>query len=156
MANHFSIRSATVADVPAVAAAERRCFSDPWSAESIAALFDHESLVALVGERLGGPPTVVGYLFARVIADEAEVVNIAVVPENRGRGLGGQLLDSCLEALAHRPVASVFLEVRESNEPARMLYYGRGFRPVGLRPSYYRKPVENALILRRDLGPDAF
>lgn len=156
MATRFSIRPATVADVPAVTAAERRCFADPWSAESIASLFESKAFVGLVGERTGPGAELVGYLFARAIADEAEVLNIAVIPEDRGRGLGGLLLDRGLAALERRAMSSVFLEVRESNQPARLLYLSRGFRPVGLRANYYRKPLENALILRRNLGPAAF
>jgi ribosomal-protein-alanine N-acetyltransferase len=93
-----------------------------------------------------------GYIFARAIAGEAEILNLAVVPEHRQRGLGDGLLGATLGTLAEKGIGTVFLEVRESNEAALRLYGARGFRPVGLRADYYEKPRENALVLRLDLS----
>ena len=103
---------------------------------------------------LGGGPEMrlAGYAFARVIAGEAEILNIAVLPSFRRRGIGGRLLDAAVMAVKTGGAAEVFLEVRESNAAARALYVARGFRPVGLRTDYYRKPRENAVILRLDVG----
>lgn len=156
MVDRWLIRPATAADVPAIAAAEIRCFSDPWSEEGIGALFENESLCALAGEPADAKSGIAGYLFARSIAGEAEILNVAVLPEERGQGLGGRLLDRALVALESQAVGAVFLEVRESNQPARALYLSRGFQQVGFRADYYRKPRENALILRRELPPGSF
>jgi ribosomal-protein-alanine N-acetyltransferase len=148
MVSPFAIRPASVADVAALAAAEKRCFSDPWSAEALAGLFEQESVVALIGERLAGQTGLAGYLVARAVVDEAEVLNIAVVPEERGRGLGGQLLDQALTTLKSRGGRSVFLEVRASNQVAQALYRSRGFSVIACRANYYERPREDALVYR--------
>jgi ribosomal-protein-alanine N-acetyltransferase len=93
-----------------------------------------------------------GYAFARVIAGEAEILNVAVLPSYRRQGVGRQLLDSILAAVTAGGAVEVFLEVRESNQAARFLYETRGFRAVGVRTDYYRKPRENAVIMRSDLS----
>lgn len=91
-----------------------------------------------------------GYVVALDAADEGEILNLAVAPAGRRRGLGRALVEEILEVLAGRGVRSVYLEVRESNAPARALYAAHGFREVGRRSHYYRRPVEDAIVLRRD------
>ena len=98
---------------------------------------------------------ITGYLVARVIEGEGEVLNIAVEPESRRVGIGAQLLDAALVALGKRGVEAVFLEVRVSNQSAINLYLARGFRPIGQRHSYYRRPVEDAMVLRWESGHPA-
>jgi len=70
--------------------------------------------------------------------------------------LAGQMLDAVLIELAGRGVRAAFLEVRESNTAARGLYASRGFREIGRRKNYYRRPVEDALVMRRvlEVAPD--
>ena len=82
------------------------------------------------------------------VLDEAEVLNLAVSPSCRGLGVGGMLLDAALSEAAAAGATSVFLEVRESNVAARALYASRGFTEISRRSRYYRKPVEDALVLR--------
>lgn len=98
---------------------------------------------------------VVGYVVAWLVVDEAEVANVAVAPEVRGRGVGARLLDDALAAARDRGAAVAYLEVRDSNAAARALYASRGFEQVGRRRNYYRKPVEDALVMRRELDPHA-
>ena len=152
MAGLFRIRPATRADAAAIAVAEQICFSDPWSQGALAELFENQTVVALVGEREGPNPRLAGYIFARAIAGEAEILNIAVLPEFRRGGLGSDLLSAGLDGLRSQAATSVYLEVRESNDEARRLYGARGFRPVGIRTDYYQKPRENALVLRLDFS----
>lgn len=151
MADRYRIRPADPADVDALAGAEKRSFSDPWSRAGIAELFDNETVRGFVAVDDGPEMRLAGYVFARVVAGEAEILNIAVVPEDRRSGLGRRLLEVVLESVRSAGAESVFLEVRESNEAARRLYGGLGFRPVGFRADYYRKPREHALVLRLDL-----
>lgn len=148
----LSIRPATVADVAAIAAAEQRCFSDPWSEEGIAGLFESQSLLGLVAWGSGANPALAGYLLARSIAGEAEILTLAVVPERRGTGVGRGLLVAALAGLRERGTQAVFLEVRESNTAAGRLYAAQGFRPVGVRSDYYRSPRENAVVLRLEVS----
>jgi [ribosomal protein S18]-alanine N-acetyltransferase len=149
MGVRWAIRPAVAEDAAAIAAAERECFADPWSESGVAETLHNGTSLGLVAEARG---RLAGYLLARMIAGEAEILTLAVVPWARRRGLGRALLDAALERLAAVGNRAVFLEVRESNEGARELYLGAGFRPVGVRPGYYRKPRESALVLRRALG----
>ena len=91
-----------------------------------------------------------GYVVALDAADEGEILNLAVAPAGRRHGLGRALVQDILDTLAERGVRHVFLEVRESNAPARALYAAHGFKEVGRRKQYYRRPVEDAIVLRRD------
>lgn len=149
----WHLRAAKVSDIPQVAAIEAGSFSDPWSLSSF------KSLVTggLVWFRVAvddDTGEVIGYILVWFAADEAELANIAVAPGMRGRRIGAALLDDALSAAEERGTARMFLEVRDSNERARALYASRGFDEVGRRRSYYRRPVEDALILRRTLsGP---
>jgi len=93
--------------------------------------------------------TVAGYVAAFAVGDDGEILNVAVDPAFRGRGLAGQMLDAVLIELGARGVKMAFLEVRESNESARGLYGSRGFTGIGRRRAYYRRPVEDALVMRR-------
>ena len=93
---------------------------------------------------------IAGYVVALDAADEGEILNLAVAPGGRRNGLGRALVRSILEALTARGVRQVYLEVRESNAPARALYAARGFKEVGRRKQYYRRPVEDAIVLRLD------
>jgi ribosomal-protein-alanine N-acetyltransferase len=145
-----TLRTATEADLNEIVQIERACFADPWTEESFRRLIDGHSAIFQV---VGYPPkfTVAGYVIAFAIGEDAELLNIAVQSQHRGKGLAGQMLDAVLIELAGRGVRNAFLEVRESNEAARALYRSRGFTEIGRRRNYYRRPVEDALVMRRML-----
>jgi len=86
---------------------------------------------------------IVGYVVALEAADEGEILNLAVAEAGRRRGLGRALVEAIVVALTDRGVRQIYLEVRESNAPARALYSGFGFKEVGRRKAYYRRPVED-------------
>ena len=146
MAVAYRIRAAQLADVPELALLEPRCFSDPWSAAGFREMLSAPYIMGLIAE--GRSRSITGYLVARVIDDEGEILNLAVEPESRRKGVGGLLLESGLEALQKLGVEAVFLEVRVSNQAAIDLYVSKGFRPIGQRHGYYRRPVEDAMVLR--------
>jgi ribosomal-protein-alanine N-acetyltransferase len=150
MAAHFRIRPAVSADAAALAAIERRCFTDPWSEASFREALGAVWTFGLVAESRSGKG-VMGYLIARELAGAGEILNIAVAPESRRHGLARALLNHGLRVLRQHAVDEVFLEVRESNRGAQALYVAAGFRPVGQRSAYYRNPKEDALVLRLDL-----
>ncbi len=140
----YRIRSAVPADAASLVAIERRCFSDPWSETSFREALDSPwsfGLVAHTGQ------SATGYLIAREVAGTGEVLNLAVSPDFRRRGVARALLRAGLTFLRKRRVDEVFLEVRESNLTAQALYRSLGFRPVGQRAAYYRNPKEDALVL---------
>ena len=90
-----------------------------------------------------------GYVIGLSGADEGEILNVGVAPAQRRRGLGRALVAAMLADLAKRGAVTVYLEVRESNAPARALYSALGFEDIGRRRGYYRAPTEDAVILKR-------
>jgi len=144
----MTIENMTSAHVAQIAQLEKLCFSDPWSEKSIASELDSRLscwLVALEGER------VVGYVGSQTVIDESDMMNIAVHPDHRRRGVAENLVGRLSDALRLRGSKALMLEVRVSNEPAIRLYEKLGFVQVGRRPNYYRNPKEDALILRKAL-----
>ncbi len=140
--------------VPEIAAIEQACFSDPWSEASFRQAIDNGGVFFRVAtEGAGGP--VVGYVVAWFAAGEGEIANLAVAPAARGRGIGGQLLDDAIAAAAAHGAEALYLDVRESNSRARALYDSRGFVEVGRRRRYYRRPAEDAIVLRRAIRSDS-
>jgi [ribosomal protein S18]-alanine N-acetyltransferase len=148
----FRIRPAALADAATLVAIERRCFSDPWSEGAFREALSSGLAFGLVAERKRGAA---GYLIGREVEGSGEILNLAVTPEERRRGVGGALLEEGLAAFRRRGAHEVFLEVRESNTSAQALYLARGFRPVGQRAAYYRNPREDALVLRLALPQPA-
>lgn len=147
MQNNWTIVPMRAEHVPQVAALERCCFSDPWSENSVASELTNPLslwLVALDGE------TVAGYVGSQTVLDQADILNVAVSPDYRRRGIAGALLESLRIRLEEKDVCQLTLEVRVSNEPAIRLYENLGYVQVGLRRNYYFKPKEDALILRKE------
>ena len=135
------------AHVAQVAELEKLCFADPWSEKSIASELGNiwsYWVVALDGER------VVGYIGSQSSADESDVMNVAVHPDYRRRGIAESLIEVLIRELKNRGSHALMLEVRDSNEPAIALYEKLGFQQVGLRKNYYHNPKEHARILRKE------
>ena len=135
--------------VAQVAALERICFADPWSEKSVASELDNKWalwLVALEDNR------VVGYIGSQTAVDETDVMNVAVHPDYRRKGIAEALITELGARLKERGSHALMLEVRASNASAQALYGKLGFQQVGCRPNYYRNPKEDALILRKEWG----
>jgi ribosomal-protein-alanine N-acetyltransferase len=96
-----------------------------------------------------------GYIVAWFVLDEGEIGNLAVADEARRNGVGARLLDGAIAAVRTAGVDALYLEVRDSNAAARALYASRGFVEVGRRRDYYRRPKEDALVLRLELAGEA-
>ena len=129
----------------AVVRIEQATNGHPWSYQLFRNELDFPNsrhyLVALVGSQ------VVGFGGLMQTADEGHITTMAVEAEFRRRSIGVRLLLALLETAREVGVADATLEVRASNEPAQALYRRFGFAPEGVRPRYYRAPVEDALIL---------
>ena len=104
--------------------------------------------LALVSERAG---EVTGFFIGREAANEAEVLNLAILPKYRRQGHAGALLLAALEEMRSRGAQSVFLEVRESNLGAIAFYESFGFSKIGRRKIYYRDPEESAITMEKKL-----
>lgn len=133
--------------LPRIVQIERASFSVPWRPEDFLSPVPGHSLAVLFGE--DGLPDGYGCFFTA--ADEAEVTNLAVDPEKRRVGIGAEILDFMLGKMRDAGAVRCYLEVRESNAPARALYASRDFRTVGVRRGYYRQPIEDALVMVREL-----
>ena len=134
--------------VAAIAEIEKLCFSDPWSENSIAYELTSRLSYWLVAVENG---EVVGYIGSQSVLGESDMMNVAVHPDHRRKGVAEALITALSDSLKARGNEVLTLEVRVSNTPAIALYDKLGFTQVGRRPNYYRNPKEDALILRKAL-----
>jgi ribosomal-protein-alanine N-acetyltransferase len=146
-----ALAEARPADAAAFSALHAASFRRGWSEDEMERLLLDAAVVA---HRVAVGGRVAGFILSRRAADEAEILSVAVEPRRRGRGLARAMLDLHLRRLAGMGTATVFLEVDETNAPARRLYARAGFEPVGIRESYYAAADgarSSALVLRRAL-----
>jgi ribosomal-protein-alanine N-acetyltransferase len=141
-------------DMPAVIALEQAAFRNPWSPELLRRELDHDwSTILLVEEpQPGDQKRLMGLAIFWIVQDEVHVLNVAVAPEHRRRGVGRAVMDEVLARGRHRRCCLATLEVRRSNEAALGLYKSLGFRTVGVRPNYYvdEDAKEDALVMVLD------
>lgn len=135
-------------DIDTVAGMEKKYFSQPWRAESIAHYKDQGNTIFIVAKDAG---RIVGYSALMCVIDEADLVSIAVDEDYREMGIARELLDILYELAEGRGVSKIHLEVRESNSPAIGLYESEGFERVGLRKGFYDKPKEDAILYTKEL-----
>ena len=145
------IRFATIADLPAIMTLEKDAEAAAhWSEAEYRRIFNEprSSRLILVAEEDGA---IIAFLIGRRVGQDWELENVVVGVKLRRRGLGSRLIDAFFAGLEQHGTAEVFLEVRESNLPAKKLYERFGFVQVGRRRGYYRQPDEDALVLKRKL-----
>lgn len=135
-----------------MASLHAKCFTvpRPWGAAEFALLLDDPLVIAL------SDPS--GFLLGRIVADEAEVLTLAVDPASRRQGVARALVRRFHRDARGQGAAQVFLEVAADNQPARALYMSTGYHHAGTRRGYYRlegAAAVDALILRHDLTGDA-
>ena len=133
--------------VAQVAELEKLCFSDPWSENSVASELKNPLSLWLIAEEDG---VVCGYVGSQTVLGETDMMNIAVRPDCRRKGVASALITELICRLKGQGSHILRLEVRESNLPAIALYEALGFTRLGLRRNYYRNPKENALILGKE------
>lgn len=146
----LEIRRLTLGDLAAIEEIERRSYPTPWSRSMFAGELTKASSIGL-GALEGG--LLVGYVIVSRYVDAWHIMNIAVHPEHRGRGVGSALLERLFEITAGDTRRGYTLEVRVSNERAIRLYRRYGFRKRGIRRGYYTDNREDALIMWRDPEP---
>ncbi len=131
--------------------AEKICFeNDPWNREMFveAAENDGFCIILLKDMQLS---KIIGYSIIIYAMDQADLANIAILPQCRGQKLGKCLLEKTMEKARCYGASEVFLEVRESNLAARGLYLSSDFVEIGRRKKYYKNPREDAIIMLRKL-----
>ena len=144
------IRKATPEDIAIIRKLEQESKTAAhWGEREYDALFAAEAprrMVLVAAEEASGK--IMGLVIARCADDEWEIENVVVAGEQRRRGVGSALVHELVQEARRSGAAAVLLEVRESNAAARRLYEKAGFNAVGRRPGYYRKPPEDALLLK--------
>ncbi|UCD17723.1 MAG: ribosomal protein S18-alanine N-acetyltransferase [Candidatus Zixiibacteriota bacterium] len=142
------IRAMTAPDVDPVTLLEQQIFPDPWPRIAFEGDLGYEDRGFIVAEYNG---IICGYAGYITIAGEAHLTNIAVALEYRGKSIAKTLLNRILEIARKADCDYIFLDVRPSNEAAISLYKKYNFRELYRRPDYYRFPVEDALVMVKNL-----
>ena len=142
------VRRMTMEDGAAVAEMEHQLFSDAWSEKSILETLDQTNTICLIAEKAG---RTAGYLLAYTAADEAEIARIAVVKELQRQGAARALLTELESVCGSEGIKKILLDVRSGNSAARALYANAGFKEDGIRQRFYEDPVEDAILMSREL-----
>jgi ribosomal-protein-alanine N-acetyltransferase len=143
----LEVRRLRASDLDSIEVIERRSYPTPWSRSMFAGELAKPASICL-GAFEGGQ--LVGYMIISRYVDAWHVMNLAVDPEFRRRGIASLLLDQLFELTDSGGARGYTLEVRVSNEGAIRLYEGAGFRSRGIRRGYYTDNREDALIMWRD------
>jgi ribosomal-protein-alanine N-acetyltransferase len=147
-----NLAAAGTADAEALGEVHAAAFAAPWAADDIRQLLEQRGAFGLAARE--GDAAICGFILARVIAGEAEVLTIAVRPEHRRCGVARALL-AAAEGLAKVTADAIFLEVAADNAGAIALYEGAGYERVGRRARYYARPSgdgADAIVMRRALN----
>ena len=149
------IRQATADDVRSLLGVEGESYPEPWDEETFHTFLAQQSTICLLAEHTDGDAAdgagvdgagVVGYALGSVTLSTSQLLSIAVLPARRGERLAARLLTELVARCTHAGAASMRLEVRSANHPARALYRSFGFESVALRPRYYAD--DDALIMQ--------
>jgi len=137
-------------DLGQVLGIEEASFATPWSSRTFLNLLRRPN--AALFAAVDVPDRIVGYAVVWFTGAEGELGDLAVAPAFRCRGIGSGLVAAVLDEAVAREAFELYLEVREGNSAARLLYEHHGFEVVNRRPDYYSQPVEDALVMRRLLA----
>ncbi len=150
MENTWTIGPMTEDEVAAVAALEEENFSRPWSYDAFFKTLSDENYIVIIAK---DTDALMGYCVLLCTGEEADITNVCTAPAARGKGVATEILTALMEEGKSRGVTEFFLEVRESNVPARSLYTKLGFEEIGIRKNYYEEPKEHAVLMKK--GEDA-
>jgi ribosomal-protein-alanine N-acetyltransferase len=128
---------------------EEASFTNPWSRAMYLAELENSG-ISFCFVAKGADDVVVGFCSFWRVLDELHINNLAVLPDFRRKGVARALLDHVIKEGSALGARRATLEVRRSNEAARLLYERFGFSVAGVRRAYYTKPVEDALVLWRE------
>ena len=138
--------------LPAILEIENESFTCPWSERSFQEAFESPSITVYAA--VDETNAVLGFSCLMTSFEQAEILNIAVRESARKNGIGQALMDAMLTEGIRDGVEDFYLEVRESNTAARHLYDRNGFFPLGVRRRYYTNPVEDAIVMLKDIDVD--
>ena len=131
-------------DVPEISRLEREAFSMPWSEEDFEGMIRSENARYYVAEKEGA---ILGGCGLYIVLEEASITNVVIRREARNQGVGTELMRHMMEMCGRDGVKAFTLEVRVSNKAAIHMYEKVGFVSEGIRPGFYEKPAEDAMIM---------
>ncbi len=141
-------------DIDQVLAIEQASFSMPWTRNLFLSEFRSPGVSTLLVAIAAGPVrTVIGYIVFWRVTDEMHILNLAVTPQMRRKGIARTLVLDAIRNASHKGAQRAFLEVRSSNREAQKLYAGLGFTGTSLRRDYYDAPVEDAVVMTLEREP---
>jgi ribosomal-protein-alanine N-acetyltransferase len=143
--NNYIIRPLTPSDIAELVEIEYSTFKDPWTVEGFRGILRSPVMISLGIFK----KELLGYVISSLIVDEFHILNFAVKPGKRGKGIGGKLFDYILENF-QKKIKFIYLEVRASNQTALSFYEHRGFKSVGLRKKYY-PDGEDAVLMTKEV-----
>jgi len=148
MTQDLTIRRARLADAKSIWEIERLSFTVPWSFWNfLSELGNPNSHILVAGPSPPRPWETWGYIIYWVVGGEMHIMNLAVHPQHRRRGIARALLKEALSRARTLGAEVAWLEVRPSNLAAQALYESFGFKKVGIRPRYYADNQEDALLM---------
>ncbi|HIW06234.1 MAG TPA: ribosomal protein S18-alanine N-acetyltransferase [Candidatus Ignatzschineria merdigallinarum] len=151
----LTLEEATLDDLDTILEIEARAYPVPWSREQMIDVFNQK----VIRMKLLMNGELIGYAFVSIILDEGHLLHITVDPIHHGKRLGRYLLEHVLQLGDSHQLATIFLEVREGNTPARALYDRIGFNQVGVRKGYYPCKIngrEDAIVMAYTVPSDTF
>src|SRR5689334_16849276 len=148
----FSVEEIIASDIGELLEIADECGLSPWSRQSFTDELARDDSILLLSRIESGK--VIGFIVGRIITTnaEAEIYNIAVMPEFRRRGLGKLLLDEFLKRCIRGGVDKIWLEVRSLNTSAIAFYEHYGFQSRATRKDFYSNPVDDALVMELDIS----
>lgn len=144
MEQSMYVRTLRQEDIAQVVEIENNTFSMPWTKRDFEAVLNHPQNLYLVVEKEG---EILGYCGLMAVLEEGQITNVAVKKEYRHMGIGFCMMQTLLLEGQKMGLTAFTLEVRESNHSARSLYKKLGFTEAGIRPGFYDKPKEDAVIM---------
>ncbi|MED3548831.1 ribosomal protein S18-alanine N-acetyltransferase [Cytobacillus praedii] len=145
MNKSLTFRFMDINDVDDILKIEHESFTLPWSKEAFLNELTTNQYALYIGLEEDGK--VIGYCGVWIVVDEAQITNVAILPEFRGRKLGEALMRQAMEVASERGARTMSLEVRVSNSIAQSLYRKLGFQNGGIRKNYYSDNQEDALVM---------
>lgn len=142
----MNIREMAWDDLEQVVEIENENFSSPWTETGFFTYLMRDDALFLVAEE---NEQILGYCGVIMAIDEGDITNVSVKKEVQGKGIGTALLKELIIQTGKKGVQTLFLEVRESNQPAIALYEKQGFVRMGVRKNYYTDPIEDGITMNR-------
>lgn len=152
-AGHIIIEQINASAAALCAELHRVSIAPSWDADAFATLLASPGVAGFIAKRADAPA---GTALLRIAADEAELLTIAVAPDQRRAGVAGAMLDAVIRCAREADAIAIHLEVAADNDGARALYEGRGFSATGRRAAYYRRAAGavDAVLLAKRLDND--